>query len=614
MASLKRLSTLSEAFENRKFKAGTVKFSTTDIKDPHIVKAIGTIVAHSSLSRQDIETKINDKIAQFAPIAAKAPTLYGTIVNNIVEDTVFTMMQEYETTVSAAPKYDRDVFFKLVRRIKAEHDMFNPMRSFLNHKHLYAPVILFVPENQKYKVVTTAAASPKGEFIFNEIFMQNLMDFAHLKEVKPQGKKYVNNGGDIPDEYCYIEFLIIHEFMHYVYDDFHYSKIIPRDANISKKVHSKIINWVGDFRTNYLLVKSGYEQLPMGLFNDAINYDRQKSYIDMYNLVKSELVNMSDEEQEQVEQEMDENSDDHEPGNEEGEEMDEGADGEPIDKIDEQQRKIEKAMKDARDLSPKEARQFNDQQKPTDDRSKANTGDIRDSKPTGIDYTKVKPRYDWKALIKMFLSSADVETEETYRVPSRRSISSIHTAAQIGAGAMKPGEAVSDLTKAKLAFCIDSSGSMSHIIEMIYSNIDNLLKTNKGLQGAEFTLLRFSGNHEMFKGIFAGDKAAKITKVDEKPSGYPLKLSTVFKQHFGDITNFTPDLVSDLSKLLTQKYNVLIFSDSDITNGENFTNLIKLFKVSGGKVFIIFDDRITYEKFRKQVKGASAFITYFDKK
>jgi len=215
-------------------------------------------------------------------------------------------------------------------------------------------------------------------------------------------------------------------------------------------------------------------------------------------------------------------------------------------------------------------------------------------------------------LIKQFISTADVETEETYMKPSRRSISGMHTAAQMGAGAMKPGEMPLDLKKAKIAFCIDSSGSMSHIIESVYANINNLLRSNAPLQSAEFTLMKFSGVHNIYKAIFKGDKAVEVKSINESPRSFDKKLSQVFKEHFGSVTNFTPELVADLSTLLKNKYNVMIFSDSDITNGENLTELLKLFKVSGGKLFIIFDSKTTYIKFRQNAKFSTAYITYVE--
>jgi len=49
-----------------------------------------------------------------------------------------------------------------------------------------------------------------------------------------------------------------------------------------------------DFRSNYMLVKNGYDQLPIGLFSDHINYDRQGRYDAMVKLVHDEMKKLPD--------------------------------------------------------------------------------------------------------------------------------------------------------------------------------------------------------------------------------------------------------------------------------------------------------------------------------
>ena len=201
---------------------------------------------------------------------------------------------------------------QLIRHIKAEHSKFFPLRGFVSNRALVNDVWVITPtetpQYRQYNDVDTACATPSGCFVFNRQFCQTLMDYSAIKGLKGNSKKYKSQGGPIPDEYAYIEFTIMHELMHYSEDDFYYQHIIP-NAN------TQIINYVGDFRTNYTLVKSGYPQLPVGLFNDLINYDRQTKYTDMYDLVKQEMERMKDEDKSEVEQQLDDSSaDDHEPG------------------------------------------------------------------------------------------------------------------------------------------------------------------------------------------------------------------------------------------------------------------------------------------------------------
>jgi hypothetical protein len=307
---------LNEAFEQRKFQKGTIQFKSHTINDKHIQDTINIIAKFHGIPASKIVKEIEDKVAKFKEIADKAPLLYGTIVKNTVESEVFQKFQEVKgIDIKGAPKFDATIFWRLIRDIKVEHDQFLPLRSFTDPKRLYEPVILLLPDPKRPDLnsIETAAASPKGEFYFDTEFMQDLMTFAHIKGVVPKGKKYVSNGGDTPDEYCWVEFLIIHEFLHYTYSDFHYQNEIP-------KADPKIINWVGDFRSNYMLVKSGYEQLPIGLFNDDINYDRQTSYKQMYNLVAAEFSKLNKKQQQMVQEELDGMSDDHDTGQQHGKE------------------------------------------------------------------------------------------------------------------------------------------------------------------------------------------------------------------------------------------------------------------------------------------------------
>ena len=610
MSTLTRSSSfsrLSEAFEARKWNKGQVKFSTTSKTDPHIKKIIAETAHLTNMSAAQVEQNMDDKIKEFESVAEKAPLLYNTIVKNIVEDTAFTLVQEHGIKSEGASHFSKMKFFELVYAIKSDHSQFYPLRSFLSHKRLYDAIIIFSdnPKYPEYKDVTTAAASPKGHFIFNPGFMQSLIDFAHLKQVKPKGKKYESNGGKIPDDYCYIEFVIIHEFMHYTYDDFHYQKIIP-NANPT------IINWVGDFRTNYLLVKSGYEQLPIGLFYDEINYDRQGSYKEMYDLVKGEFDKLNKDEQDKVKKKMNESSDDHEPGTDQGKSMEEGGDGEAtMDDIDAQNEKISNKMKNSDDKSQEQTKAEQEAKSKMPDKGGQDAGK-KDTNPHEIDYSKVSPQFTWTELIKKFISSADDSTEDTYSVPNRRNVSGVHIAAQVGRGALKPGEVPLDLKKAKIGFCIDCSGSMGGIIATVYANIINLLKTRANLSKNEITLIKFSNGFDIFKGVFAANKAAKVDKVTDRPKNWNLSLETVFKQFFGNATNFDTALANDIKLLLDDKYNILIFSDSDVVRDKkNFENLMSLIKNKNGKVFIVFDSHDTYIDFRKAAQFTTAYITYF---
>lgn len=298
---------LNEAFISKKFGPGEVKFSKSQLNDPHIKKIIDHVSKITGVSITDIEDGISEKIKEFGDIAVKSPLLYSTIVDNIIEGEVFRLLENKDVIITDAPQFSIRVFNHLIDLIKSEHSRFLPMRDLFSGKYLKNQNFIIMPstkkEYQKYADIKTAAATPVGDFIFYKPFMQQLLNYAHLKGITPQGKKYTNNGGDIPAEWAYIEFLIMHEFLHYTESDFGYQEKLKADGTI--------INWVGDFRSNYLLVKSGYEQLPMGLFNDHINYDRQLSYKDMYELVKTEFAKLNKGQKDKVTEKIDEITDDH---------------------------------------------------------------------------------------------------------------------------------------------------------------------------------------------------------------------------------------------------------------------------------------------------------------
>lgn len=597
-------------FEYRKFQPGQVKFSASSWSDPHIQKVAKDIATARGVTVQDIETEVNNKLNEFRDIEQKAPILYQTIKQNIVEDSLWTLFSETDIPTSA-PRFSVTTFYRLVRSIRADHDEFFPLRGFIDRRRLMNPQFIFVGDgseaSKKYeKKVKTAAATPNGQFIFNTHFMQKLMDYSFLKGVHPKGRKYVSNGGDIPDEYGYIEFLIMHEFMHYSNDDFYYQKIIP-------KANPQIINWVGDFRTNYLLVKSGYEQLPMGLYNDAINYDRQRSYIEMYNLVKSEFDKLKSDQQKKVGDAMDGMSDDHEPGNEEGEqgEVPEGTD---TGKIDEAGDKIKRQMKDSKDGDAKDRAERDKQEA-----ERAAAEQEKSDQPGGrgkveaheVDYSKIRPTFNWKAIIKKFVSSATAKMEQTYSKPARRSATGLEIARQVGAAAIKPAEKPLEYSDAKLGFVFDSSGSMGGIIEKVFSNALQLLR-HPMFARSSVLVTKFSGHHEMYKCIFRSNKAAQVHNVNEKVKQFNMTTQQVFSMHFGAGTVFGPEIVADLMPAFKERYNMVFFLDSDILYGENFTSFMELLRAFPKQIFVIFDDRDTYISFRKQAGMSTPNITYFE--
>lgn len=605
---------VAEAFEAKKRVVGDVKFSVSTIADPHVQRLIVYTAQKANVPVATVVAAVEKEIAELTDTSKKAPLLYETMIKNAAESAAFNIYWNacmpaetdplklmkrllsgtevavrIEAPTPVGPSFREFTFMKLMQSIRADHDDFFPLRGFVDRRPLMNINWVFTPSasNTKYNDVPTACATPTGSFVFNKTFMQCLLDYAHLKQIKPAGAKYVSNGGDIPDEYAYVEFLIIHELMHYSNDDFYYQRIIP-------KANSQIINWVGDFRTNYLLVKSGYEQLPIGLYNDHINYDRQTEYIEMYRKVKEEFDKLKPEDQGKVSQAMDGQSDDHDPGQQEGEEAD--IQGTPdVKDIDANAKRIKDDMEKGKE-STERKKETGQSEMPADEK-----GQPGGKGPNGsheIDYSKIQPTFNWRTLIKRFVATAIPRPLETYAKPHRRSATGASMMQQTGSSAIKPGEKLSDHADVNLAFVIDSSGSMSSAIGTVYANVASLLK-QPVFAKSDFLVMRFSGDYDIHKGNFARNKAAKIATVDEKPRAYNTTVQSVFTTHFGAGTDFSGECVNQIATAMKLGYNVMIFSDSDILASSNLKGLMALIKQAPQKVFVIFDSRDTYIRARQ---------------
>ena len=281
---------LWEAFDVSRKDVGQVQFRKSTISDPHIREIVNNASAKLGIPAADIDKRLQKDIDQIEEFKKYSYLLYDTAAKNAVESAAFDLVH-HSHDAKSFPKFDVKIFHELIDMVQVEHEQFFPLRAPGEITYIYSFDPILVPTKNKewvdqgFNSIKTAAATDKGQFIFNTEFMQKLMDWATIEKLHPKGKKYKSNGGIIPDAYAYIEFLIVHELLHYSHGDFAAGK---RLGQYSNQVH----NYASDFRSNYMLVKSGYDQLPLGLFSDHINYDRQGSYDDMVALVDSELKKM----------------------------------------------------------------------------------------------------------------------------------------------------------------------------------------------------------------------------------------------------------------------------------------------------------------------------------
>lgn len=292
-----------EAFSNIRKEKGEVAFRTSAIDDRHIQKIIQDMSTRSGVPVNEIVKKISDDIEVAKEIGRYSPKLYDTLLNNIVESTVFDLIWKSTIPVKLEEyKFDKRIFARLISLVEQDHEewFINGVKAPGESKRLYDITPILVPSSrpqyQKFNSCTTAMATANGDFIFNVPFMEKLLYYGAIIDVQPTGLKYEINGGSIPNNYCYIEFLIVHELLHYAFGDF-------ASGNKYKLYDSTTHNWASDLRSNYLLVKSGYTQIPVGLFSDDINFDRKEtdSYHKLVKVVADELEKLPKEYQAWIE-------------------------------------------------------------------------------------------------------------------------------------------------------------------------------------------------------------------------------------------------------------------------------------------------------------------------
>lgn len=583
-------------------------FNKTRITDKHIVDAIDIIGKKDPAAKAAVIKRIEDAEKKLEGMQKISPILYDTIYDNVIESEVFNEMQKIKDLDVGAPRFNVPIFTKLNRKIKSENASIFPLKSFADFKLLHSPRIILVPapNHPEFNDVNTAAATADGSFIFCVPFMQTLLDYAHVKGIKINPKshgasKYASRGGDIPDEYEYIEFLILHEYYHFVYSDFHYQKIL--------KEPMKIINWVGDFRTNHKLVDTkGLNQLPIGLFSQHINFKKQSSYQEMVDIVKRELDKFPKEKQDEIKEMMDEMTDDHSKGGEGGDSQ--KGEGKSIEDIENHAKEVGEGNEPADGEGGEEGKGKSKKS----GNGKGDTPVPGAGTLTTIEKPPLRAKYNWKQLLAKMIGDSG-EDEESYRKISRRAVTGAVTAIATGKAAMKPGIVqVQNSKRIKLAVIVDSSGSMSSVIAQVMSNLEQLLMARGSSRiTEEFYFIVFSDTHEVYSCTLGTNGTFRqVTDIKNNSGGAPEhgKLTTLLSRHRGGGTVFGSAIVSDAQKLLAQGYNVLLVTDTDITYGENLTNFAKLYAAHRKHVFLMLDSAHSFQIVGNALKEVSNNMTH----
>ncbi len=586
----------------------------SSLNDPHIKKAIAYLAQQTGKKEADIVAKLTEEIKEIEDLRTKSPLLYDAIADNAPEQKIRRMFEEANVaTPNGCATFDPVVFSKLVRRIKAENPSFFPLRNIFNKRPITAPRFILVPttdeKDKQFNNIDTAAATPRGEFIFNTKCCQHDMNLAYVQGVKPKSKKYKSNGGEFPDEWAPVEFTILHEFYHYTHGDFHYMKVLGGNPTIH--------NWAMDMRSNYDLTKAGHHPYAEGLFSDHVNYDKMSTYKEMYEAVKKEFEKLNPKDKKKVEQLMNQMGDDHSAhhGNEEPGQNGQSGGGDgtmptPED-FEEHSKKVSKKGEERKDGDKGDQKNADGNSKNA--QSGGRTSDRSQQTATAVDWKSIRPRFKWKDLLERMVRDAD-SSETTYQKVHRRNVTGVALATQTGAGVVRPGEKVVPANLVKLCIVIDSSGSMYDKIKVAFANLNKLF-AESGISKT-FALVEFSNIFHTYACTMSGrgtGTAVEVASVKEikTKSGGSIDLSVVLSRHTGGGTNFDDKLAAHLSEFAREKYNILIMSDADIASGENFNDFKKLYMAHRQNVFAIFDSDSTFQAVARQLGQASANISHF---
>ena len=581
--------TLLEAYDVSRAELGKVPFKVSDIQDRHIQEVIQAASKKTGVPADQIAAKIQKDIAEIAQMKQYSYLLYDTAAKNAAESAAFDLVAHVDNP--AFTKFDPAIFFKLIDLVQLENEQFFPLRAPGEVNYVFDVNPILVPSNkkefQKYNNIDTAAATAKGDFIFNRDFMQKLMDWAVMERLHPKGKKYESNGGPIPDNYAYIEFLIVHELLHYSYGDFTHG---TRLSQYTPMEH----NYASDFRSNYMLVKNGFDQLPIGLFSDHINADRQNSYHEMVDLVHNELKKMPKPLQDKFQQ-LASQLDDHASSESHSE-----GQGKPAGEVpsqDQIQKDIEGKLGRRQEIgSDKEAQEKAAQAAkgkaggpPGSGVSRGGQMDAMTSREQEI--AAVVPKFNWKTLIKQMISSSVLQSDVSYAKPSRRSVTGAVIARATGAAAVKPGEKITEQQQNKMMLVFDTSGSMAADIPIVLAEAQSLLK-QMGRTEAPIGLCFFADQAKYYLANMSKDTWHTVEDVNEivqnKPSGAAQKgWKKILGMASSGGTDFDAKLAGNLAELATAGFNVMIFSDEGINDADNFANFSKLYSSHKNHMFFV---------------------------
>ena len=228
-----------------------------------------------------------------------------------------------------------------------------------------------------------------------------------------------------------------------------------------------------------------------------------------------------------------------------------------------------------------------------------------------VDYSKIKPTFNWKTLVSRMIASVSEDVEETYQKPNKRNIVGAKVLQQTGKSAVKPGEVPSE-AKLKLCIVVDSSGSMHSAATTIYANLEKLIKSHANLSQT-LIMIKFSSNHYVYELNLKTRKYIRLMDVKGTKGKDNGSITELFSEFLGSSTNFTGAMTSEIKELLTKGYNVLVMTDTDILASGNLQEFMSMYKDHKGRVFAIFDTDKSFIAACQAFKEVPKNFTYFER-
>ena len=596
------------------YKIEPVKYTVSNYNTPFIVNILNKL-DQIGIPKQSVLDFIQQETAAAEESFTYAPDLLRVTYNNRIETSLFNLLwHKLDPNIIqqaiGSSKFNRATMQRLLLQMRAANqgELF-PMRSIMRKTALELPVLQYTddfPQSHPVAAVTTAAASPDGDFYFCEHFCQSLINYAHLKEVHPKSYYFGKGRDKVPEDYAYLEFLIAHEVLHYTNSDSYKHKYVNGVPN-----HT-IINWATDFRSNNTLVRSGYEQLPLGLFSDVFNFDNPKFRVfnALYEAVKAEMDKLPKSAQDKVEEAMEKTeTDDHKPGTDQvdGSEPGEGKPGEG-------EGKPTAADHDAHDTKQSESAEKGKEQadtirpvngKPTGAKQ---TGGTETGAAQQLAPTDIKALISWQRMLAKFVQSGTPVQQTTWSKTSRRAATTASAVDMFGAGAMKPGAITNEDPDLKICIVVDISGSMGNAATRAFTELLALIK--KHFPKCNFYTITFDGISKLYRCNYARNTATLITDVTDTKSKIVTPLNVLYNTFTGGASTFS-SVIEQANKLIALKFNILILSDSDLVDeGVNLQHISNLIIKNKRFVNIVLADKKCFDVVAKALPILPNNITH----